>query len=98
MPQIVLTEDQARILTEANGPVDVRDDHGRLIASLRLLDQADIEAIERFKRRPTNREPGVTSEQRQAHFRRLEEISQTEQLDQAKVHDLLRRMRAGEDV
>ena len=98
MRRIVLTEEQARILAEAGGPVDVVDTQGRPVASMRLLTAADLEAIERFKRRKPSDEPGVPSEQVQAHFRRLEEIRRHEELDLPKVLDLLRRMRAGEQV
>ena len=99
MPQIVLTEEQARTLAEAQGPVEVLDPQGRPVASLRRFDAHDVEAIERYKRnRAKPREPGIPSEQVQAHFRRLEEIRQKEGMDLPKALELLQRMRAGERV
>jgi hypothetical protein len=98
VPQIVLTEEQARIVREANSTVEVQDDQGRTVAHLTPLSAQDIEAIERFKRRGQPREPGIPSQQVQAHFRRLEEIRQAEGMDLAKALELLRRMRAGEQV
>ena len=38
MPQIVLTEEQARTLAEAQGPVEVLDPQGRPVASLRRFE------------------------------------------------------------
>jgi hypothetical protein len=99
MPQIVLTEEQALTLAEAQGPVEVPDPQGKPVASLRLFDARDIEAIERYKRnRGKPRGPGIPSEQVQAHFRRLDGIRQKEGMDLPKALDLLRRMRAGEQV
>jgi hypothetical protein len=98
MPQIVLTEEQLRIVNEAGGAVDVVDGRGQPIASMRVLDAHELEAIERFRRNGGNQGPGVPAEQVQAHFRRLEEIRQKEGMDLPKALDLLRRMRAGEEV
>jgi hypothetical protein len=98
MPHIVLTEEQLRVLREANGPVDVRDAEGRPVASLSILTPQDLEDIENAKRAMAAGGPRITAAQRQAHFRRLEEIRQKEGLDEAKMLDLLRRMRAGEEV
>jgi antitoxin (DNA-binding transcriptional repressor) of toxin-antitoxin stability system len=98
MPHIVLTEEQARILTQASLPVEVRDEQGRTVARLTPLDPEEIEAIERWKHSRNSGDVGVPSEQVQAHFRRLEEIRQRDGLDLTKALDLLRRMRAGEQV
>src|SRR5262249_42885352 len=100
MPRIVLTEEQIRILKEANGAVDVVDSEGRPVASLRPFDARDLEAIERHKRRLGSdvQEPGMPGEQVQAHFRQLEEIRHKEGMDLPKALELLRQMRAGEQV
>lgn len=98
MKHIVLTSEQAQVLGQAGGPVEVRDEQGRTVAHLTPLSPADLETIERFRgTRPTNG-PRVPSAQVQAHFRRLEEIRQSEGMDEVKMLDLLRRMRAGEQV
>jgi antitoxin (DNA-binding transcriptional repressor) of toxin-antitoxin stability system len=98
MPHIVLTDEQVRVLSESQGPVEVLDTQGRPVASLTTLDAADLEAIERYKRNRGKQEPGIPAEQVQAHFRRLEEIREKEGMDLPKALELLRRMRAGEQV
>jgi hypothetical protein len=99
MQKLVLTEEQVRLVREAKGHVDVVDPQGQPFASLRVLDAADLEALERHRRsRGQPRQPGIPAEQVQAHFRRLEEIRQSEGMDLEKALDLLRRMRAGEQV
>jgi hypothetical protein len=100
MARIILTEEQLRIVREANGPVDVVNAQGQPVASMRVLDAMDLEAIERYKRKQASgmQEPGISGEQVQAHIRRLEEIRQQEGMDLPKALELLRRMRAGEQV
>ncbi len=98
MPHIVLTEEQARIVAEASGAVDVRDPQGRTVARLTPLSATDQAALEEWQRTRGTKRPLVPAEQRRAHFRRLEEIRQKEGMDVEKALDLLRRMRAGEQV
>jgi hypothetical protein len=98
MPHIVLTEEQARILEQAGGPVDVRDAEGRSVGSVLPLSPEDREAIARSRASQAAGGPGVPSAQVQAHLLRLEEIAAREELDEARVRELLRRMRAGEEV
>lgn len=98
MPHIVLTPEQAQIISQANGPIDVRDADGRPVASLTPLTPADLEAIARSRENIARGGPRIPSAEVQAHLRKLEEISQREPLDEAKVQELLRRMRAGEAV
>lgn len=100
MPHIILTEEQSRILAEAGGPVDVRDAQGNPVASLNLLSPEDLEVIERLKKKRASgiQERGIPSEQVQAFLRKLHEIDEREGIDQAKVDDLLRRVRAGETL
>lgn len=98
MSHIVLTAEQARIVAESAGQVEVRDETGRIVGSLRALTPEDIQAIEHWKRVRRTKGPGIPSAQVQAHLRRLEEIRQQEGMDEAKMRDLLRRMQAGEQV
>ena len=98
MSHIVLTEEQAQILARATGPVEVRDSQGRPLAQCLPLDPDEVAAILRFRQRGSSAEPCIPSAQVQAHLRKLEEISQREELDEARVKDLLRRMHAGEEV
>ena len=99
MPHIVLTADQARVLEESTLEVELRDERGRLLA--RIPPPSEAEIIERLKRIQLNRDPNsprYSSAEVQARLRKLEEISRREELDEAKVRDLLRRLRAGEEV
>lgn len=67
-------------------------------SQLTSLDAIDLAAIERRRRRGGQTGPTIPGEQVQSHLRRLEEIRQSEGLDEAKMLDLLRRMQAGEQV
>src|SRR5262249_35775278 len=97
MSHIVLTEEQARIIELARGPLEARDPQGRPIAHVMPLGPEDVEMIARSRESQALGGPRVPSGV-QAHLRRLEEIAQEEDLDEARVLDLLRRMRAGEEV
>ncbi len=98
MAQIVLTDQQARILQEAKGPVEVRDPLGRIVSFLPPMDLLDAEAVAHHINTRDQPRQTVPAAKVQAHLRRLEEIRQAEGMDQAKMHELLRRMQAGEDV
>jgi hypothetical protein len=99
MNHIVLTAEQAQIVQAASsGQVEVRDEAGRTVGSLRTLTPEDLLAIEQSKRFRGTKSPGIPSAQVQAHLHRLEEIRQREGMDEAKMLDLLRRMQAGEQV
>jgi antitoxin (DNA-binding transcriptional repressor) of toxin-antitoxin stability system len=98
MKHIVLTAEQARVALEAGEPVEVRDQQGRTVAHLTPLHPADVEAIEQSKRARGTGGPRVPSDQVQAHLQRLGEIREREGMDEAKMLDLLRRLRAGEQV
>src|SRR5262245_15560662 len=98
MPHIVLTEDQVRVIAKATESVEVRDAQGRIHAFLQPLDPEEAAIIAEAKRRSRQSGPRIPSAQVHAHMQKLEEIAQREPLDEAKVRDLLRRMRAGEDV
>ena|SRR5712691_231389 len=98
MPYIVLTEEQARVMTESQQNVEVRDPQGRVLAFLAPLDPTLAETIRECQRRHATPGPRIPAEDVQAHLRRLEEIRQREGMDRDKMLDLLRRMRAGEEV
>src|SRR5262249_35811405 len=99
MQRIVLTEEQSRILAESKESIEVYDSNGQLVSFMKWLEPMDAEAVARhLRRRGLPKEPGSPSEQVQAHFRRLEEIRQREGMDLPKALELLRRMRAGEQV
>lgn len=99
MQRIQLTEEQSRILAESKDNIEVYDSNGQLVSFLKWFEPMDAEAVARhLRRRGLPKEPGIPSEQVQAHFRRLEEIRQREGMDLPKALELLRRMRAGEQV
>jgi hypothetical protein len=100
MARIILTEEQLRIVREANGPVDVVDAQGQPVASMRVLDAMELEAIEHYRRRKASgiQEPGIPGARVQAFLRKLQEIADREGIDEAKVKELLRRERAGEPL
>ncbi|MGL4552951.1 MAG: hypothetical protein ACRC33_17385 [Gemmataceae bacterium] len=96
----MLTEEQARAVagTEA---VDLRDPSGRLLAVVRPLDDFEAEALENHRRRKASPspEPLIPAEQVHAHLLKLEEVRLREGgMTHDRMLDLLRRMRAGEEV
>jgi hypothetical protein len=98
MSHIVLTEEQVQVLAQAGGPVEARDSQGRILARLMPFDTAEAELIARSRQSQAGGGARVSSHQVRAHLRRLEEISGGQELDEAQLLDLLRRMRAGEEV
>jgi hypothetical protein len=98
MKHIVLTHEQTQVVLGATEPVEVRDECGRTVAHLAPLHPADVEAIEQSKRFRGAGGPRVPSDQVQGHLQRLEAIRQKEGMDESKMLDLLRRLRAGESV
>jgi hypothetical protein len=63
---------------------------------LQRFDAIDIAALERFRRTRGKSQPGIPSAQVQAFLRKLQEIADTEGIDQTKLEELVRRVRAGE--
>ena len=98
MPHIVLTEDQARVVATATESVEVIDPQGRILNFLTPLDPLLAETIRECKRRLASSEPRIPADQVRAHLRKLDEIRQREGLDRDKMLELLRRLRAGEEV
>ncbi len=98
MPHIVLTEDQARVVASATESVEVLDPQGRILNFLTPISRLMAETIRECKRRMASSEPRIPVEQVRAHLSKLEEIRQREGLDRDKMLELLRRLRAGEEV
>jgi hypothetical protein len=99
MPQIVLTEEQSRIVAQAAGPVEVRSAEGKLLGAFEPLSPKDLEFIEICKQRRAHPSgPGYSHAEVRARIQKLEEISRGEPMDRARVRELLRRMRAGEEL
>jgi hypothetical protein len=71
MHEITLTDEQARLVTFAFGPVRVRNSEGELIGHIEP--KFTPEAIAELKRRARSPGPFFTGEQVQARLRALEE-------------------------
>jgi antitoxin (DNA-binding transcriptional repressor) of toxin-antitoxin stability system len=98
MKYLVLTAEQMRVVCESGESLEVRDEQGRTVAHLTPLSPADREAVERSREALARGGPRVPSAQVAEHLKRLDEIHHGEGMDEGKMLDLLRRMRAGEQV
>jgi hypothetical protein len=94
--QIILNPDQARVLDQATTPVEVCDESGRVL--VRIPAPSEEQILERIRRERGSNVLRYPAEQVEARLRRLEEIRQQGGMDEPKMRDLLRRMRAGEQV
>lgn len=70
MQQIILNDEQMKILAEAHGQVEVRDSGGHLVGYLRFVGFMAAE-LEDAKRRLASDEPRYTTEQVLAHLHSL---------------------------
>ncbi len=96
MTPIVLTDEQARAVERAKGPIPVCDTKGNVLGHVEPLGFSPEEIAE-LKRRAASPEPRYTSEQVQAHFRALEEEwERTGGFGETYMHAFLDRLRAGE--
>jgi hypothetical protein len=99
MPQIVLTPEQALVVSQSHEPVDVVDDRGRVLTRIIPLSPEELEAIERHKRmRGQPKPPGVPSHRVEALLRKLDDLDARGEASEATVKELLRRTVAGESV
>ncbi|MBI1900145.1 MAG: hypothetical protein HYS13_03385 [Planctomycetia bacterium] len=92
MPQIILTDDQAR-LVRSNGTVDVLDSQGRLLGHIEPLGFT-AEEIADAKRRAASVGPWYTGEQVRERLKVLEEAEkQRGSLSADEARELLARLR-----
>ena len=96
MSQIVLTEDQARVLAGAEGPVEVLDPAGQPLASMAALSPEHLEALRKGKLALASGEPSVPGEQVQALLQEFDEIDERQGLDREKAERLLDRLLVGD--
>ncbi len=93
MPEIVLTEDQAKIVAEAFGPVKIRDTRGNVLGQFEP--ELTPEMIAELKRRAASPGPWYTGAQVQSRLQALqEEWDRTGGFDEAHLHGLLKRLDA----
>jgi len=95
MHEITLTEEQARIVSFALGPVPVRDPKGDLIGHIEP--KLTPEVIAELKGRSRSPGPFFTGEQVQARLRALEEEwNRTGGFDEAYMDEFLARLDAAD--
>jgi hypothetical protein len=98
MPQIVLTEEQARIVAQATERVEVRTAEGRIIGSFQPLSPEEAEAVARYLRARGSKGPGIPSARVQAMLQKFHEIDEREGVTREKMEEILRRVEAGEPL
>jgi hypothetical protein len=96
MAHITLNAEQVQVLARATTMVEVRDEAGAVVA--RIPPPSEQEIVERIKRERNADTARFPAEQVEQRLQRLEAIRQKEGMDQARMRELLRRMRAGEEV
>ncbi len=96
MTPIVLTEEQARIVSQAQAAIPVCDANGKVLGHIEPIELTP-EQIAEAKRRAASPGPWYTGEQVQAHLRALEEEWQrTGGFDESHMRAFLARLSAGE--
>ncbi|HWG42576.1 MAG TPA: hypothetical protein VN688_07295 [Gemmataceae bacterium] len=93
MSELILTEEQAKIVTQSWGPMPVRDPNGKVLG--RLEPTLTPEMIAEFKRRAASPGPWFTSEQVQARLQALQkEWDRLSGFDETYMHEFLSRLDA----
>ena len=96
MPELILTDEQARLVAQARDRLPVRDGKGNLVGHLEPFDLSP-EEIARLKRRAASPGPWFTGEQVQSRLRALqEEWDRTGGFDEAYMRDFLERLDAAD--
>jgi hypothetical protein len=96
MTSIVLTEEQARIVSQAQTAIPVYDANGRVLGHFEPLELTP-EQIAEFKRRAASPGPCHTGEQVQSYLQALEEEWQrTGGFDESYMRAFLARISSGE--
>ena len=93
MPEVILTEEQAKVVAEALGSVTVRDAKGTLLGHIEL--ELTREMIAELKRKAASPGPFFTGEQVQSRLLALqEEWDRTGGFDKAYMHEFLAKLDA----
>ncbi len=95
MPELILTEEQAKVVAQAQGTVAVRDTGGRLLGHIEPM--LSPEEIAELNRRAASRGPWYTGAQVQARLRALqEEWDRTGGFDETYMRQFLARLNAAD--
>jgi uncharacterized protein YmfQ (DUF2313 family) len=91
MAELILTEEQAKVIAQAWGPVTVRDGRGNVLG--RIEPALTPEKIAELKRRAASPGPWYTGQQVQARLRALqEEWDRTGGFDETYMREFLARL------
>jgi hypothetical protein len=92
MKHLILTEEQMKVLAEAQRQVEVRDSAGRLVGYLQFVMFTQAE-IEEAKRRLNSPEPWYTGAQVQSRLQALQqEWDRTGGFDEEYMYEFLKRL------
>jgi hypothetical protein len=95
MPEVILTEEQAKIVAQAGGPVAVRDSKGNVLGHIEA--KPTPEEIAELKRRAASPGPFFTGAQVQARLRALqEEWDRTGGFDEVYMREFLAHLDAAD--
>ncbi len=92
MPQIVLTEEQAGILSGSRDDVQVCNHQGEVIGFFKPLSPEEIAIVQEARRRLAKAGPRIPSERVQAMLQRFQEIDKTEGMTREKADDIVHRV------
>src|SRR5882724_3974458 len=98
MSELVLTEEQARVVAGSTGSVAVRDPEGRPLGLLQPLGAREVETILRLRAEGAFADDAadVPSDRVQAMLRKFHEIDGREGVTPEQVQEILGRVHAGE--
>jgi hypothetical protein len=92
MSHITLTEEQSQVIEQAQGPVEVRNHRGHIIAQIEPYDEAAL--IAEAKRRLASDQPRYPAAQVEARLRALAEAIERDGLNREQAMALLKQMQA----
>ncbi|HKI37678.1 MAG TPA: hypothetical protein VKA46_37850 [Gemmataceae bacterium] len=98
MPQIVLTEEQARLVAQAATGVEVRDPQGQVLGFLKPYEPGEAEIIAECKRRLAQPGPRIPGTRVTAMMQKLQELHDKGEVTPERVQEIVRRTKAGEPL
>lgn len=97
MNEIILTDEQTKVIAAADGPVELRDSAGTILFK---VDPGDARALAAHRKRKQSgaSEPGIPAEQVEAYLQRLEaEWNQSGPFDVARAEEIFSQMNIREE-